>query len=157
MGTGEAEPRATTLTLEDVYRRERAHLVRLARMMVGSTVIAEEIVHDAFVRLEAAWERVDVPGAYVRTIVVNLCRTWLRRDHRATGALPAAERPVLEPELDETWSVVQRLPEKYRVVLALRFYEDMAEVDIAEVLGCRAGTVRSRVHRGLDLLRKELS
>jgi len=42
-------------------------------------------------------------------------------------------------------------------VLALRFYEDMAEVDIAEVLGCRAGTVRSRVHRGLDLLRKELS
>ena len=141
-----------------LYRSEHLRMVRLARLMVGSQPDAEQIVHDAFVRLHGAWDRVEQPGAYLRTIVVNLCRTHLGRRSREdlrsdvdTGGLDLA------PDLDETWQALCRLPERYRVALALRFYEDLPDAEIARVLGCRVGTVRSLVHRGLDRLREEVS
>ncbi len=59
--------------------------------------------------------------------------------------------------MDETWAAVCRLPFRQRAVLALRFYEDLSEADIAAVLGCRLGTVKSSLHRGLSKLRAELS
>jgi RNA polymerase sigma factor (sigma-70 family) len=62
-----------------------------------------------------------------------------------------------DPEIDETWVAVCRLPFRQRAVLALRFYEDMSEAEIARVLGCRPGTVKSGLHRGLSRLREELS
>ena len=62
-----------------------------------------------------------------------------------------------DPVIDETWAAVCRLPFRQRAVLALRFYEDMAQADIARVLGCRVGTVKSSLHRGLSTLREELS
>jgi RNA polymerase sigma factor (sigma-70 family) len=65
--------------------------------------------------------------------------------------------PVLNPELDETWSALCRLPFRHRSVVILRFYEDLSIEEIAQVLGCRLGTVKSRLHRGLEKLRSELS
>jgi RNA polymerase sigma factor (sigma-70 family) len=96
------------------------------------------------------------PAAYLRVIVVNLSRTEARR---AARPLPteSAPAPTGEPEVDELWAHVQRLPEKYRTALALRFYADMSEAQMAEQLDCRPGTVKSLVSRGLDLLRKELA
>jgi RNA polymerase sigma factor (sigma-70 family) len=64
---------------------------------------------------------------------------------------------VDDPEIDETWAAVCRLPFRQRAVLALRFYEDLPEAEIARVLGCRPGTVKSSLHRGLAKLREELS
>ena len=55
------------------------------------------------------------------------------------------------------WAAVRRLPPRQRAALALRFYEDLPLADIADVLGCRVGTVKSNLHRGLATLRKELS
>jgi len=95
------------------------------------------------------------PGAYLRTVVVNLSRTALRRGAR-TVALPHEPVALEPPELDELWHQVQRLPEKYRTALALRFYADMSEAQMAEAMGVRPGTVKSLVSRGLDMLRKEL-
>lgn len=138
-----------------LFERERAGLVRLAHTITGSNQLAEDLVHDAYLR----WaERPDLtnPGGYLRTIVVNLARDSLRR--RVTADRVRRERPVLlgEPELDETWAIVRSLPERYRVALALRFYEDLSEREIAELMGVRPGTVKSLIHRGLDRLRKEL-
>ncbi len=65
--------------------------------------------------------------------------------------------PLGEPELDETWAIVRRLPPRYRTALALRFYEDLSEREIAEMMGVRPGTVKSLIHRGLARLRKELA
>jgi RNA polymerase sigma factor (sigma-70 family) len=138
-----------------LFERERAGLVRLAHTITGSNQMAEDLVHDAYLR----WaERPDLmnPGGYLRMVVVNLARDVLRR--RDVAERIHAERPVPlgEPVLDETWAVVRSLPERYRTALALRFYEDLPEREIAELMGVRPGTVKSLIHRGLDKVRKEL-
>jgi DNA-directed RNA polymerase specialized sigma24 family protein len=62
-----------------------------------------------------------------------------------------------DPVVDETWAAVCRLPERQRAALALRFYEDLPLAEIAGILDCRLGTVKSSIHRGLATLRDELS
>ena len=149
----------TELDLTSLYTDHRAAMTRLAHVVTGSNAIAQEVVQEAFLRLSRARD-VREPVAYLRTIVVNLARTEARRAVRTLrpGALPASGHGVTgEPELDELWTKVQKLPEKYRTALALRFYADMSEAHMAEQLGVRPGTVKSLVHRGLDLLRKELA
>lgn len=143
-----------TNDLERLYAEHSVALTRLAHVIVGSNAIAQEIVQEAFIRFSRARD-VQTPAAYLRTIVVNLARTELRRAGRPA---PPEDPPLHfdEPALDETWTAVQRLPERYRTALALRFYADMSEAQMAEHLGRRPGTVKSLVHRGLDLLRKEL-
>lgn len=140
----------------EVFARERARLVRLAHTITGSNQVAEDIVHDAWLRWSERGDLVN-PGGYLRTVVVNLSRDALRR--RDVAARVRHEPPVAlgEPELDETWAVVRRLPERYRTVLALRFYEDLPEQQIAELMGVPLGTVKSLLHRGLERLRKELT
>jgi RNA polymerase sigma factor (sigma-70 family) len=134
-------------------------MVRLARQIVGSVAIAEELTQDAFVRLQGAWDRVDNPAAFLNTTLVNLCRTWMRRASVGDRlAAAAADSPIgLPGELDETWQALGRIPDKYRIVLALRFYADLPEADIARLLDCRLGTVKSQIHRGLAKLKEVLS
>lgn len=143
-----------TSELDELYRDHSVALTRLAHVITGSNAVAQELVHDAFIRYSRVTE-VREPAAYLRTIVVNLARTHVRR---ASRPLPRPE-PLrfAEPAIDETWQAVQRLPEKYRTALALRFYADMSEAQMADHLGCRPGTVKSLVSRGLDLLRKEVT
>jgi RNA polymerase sigma factor (sigma-70 family) len=148
-----------SLDLDSLYRAHQAGMTRLAHTIVGSNAVAEEIVHDAFVRMSRTPAgRVREPVPYLRTVVVNLSRNWVRRQVIARRVADRAQPMVLaEPELDETWTALQRLPIKYRTALALRFYDDLPDDEIAEAMGCRRATVRSLVHRGLDLLREELS
>ena len=61
-----------------------------------------------------------------------------------------------EPELDETWALLRALPERQRMALVLRFYEDLSEAEIARLLECRPGTVKSLIHRGLAKVRKDV-
>lgn len=146
------DPRDDRLAL---FERERAGLVRLAHAITGSNQLAEDLVHDAYLR----WaQRPDLtnPAGYLRTIVVNLARDSLRRRDVARRIAADPPVPLGEPELDETWAVVRSLPEKYRVALALRFYEDLPEREIAALMGVRPGTVKSLIHRGLEKLKKEL-
>jgi DNA-directed RNA polymerase specialized sigma24 family protein len=60
------------------------------------------------------------------------------------------------PELDETWALLRALPERQRMAVVLRFYEDLPEAEIARLLGCRPGTVKSLIHRGLAKVREEV-
>jgi RNA polymerase sigma factor (sigma-70 family) len=143
--------------LELLYCERYGSLVRLARMIVGSDGVAEELTQEAFVRLQGAWDRVEQPERYVKTILVNLCRTWIERTVRERHHAVASNLITLPTEIDETWQAVQRLPGRYRAVLALRFYDDMTEVEIARILDMRIGTVKSIVHRGLAKLREELT
>lgn len=144
--------------LSALYLEERVRMVRLARLITGSNTLAEEVVQEAFTRLQARLEGIENPGGYLRAVVVNLCRTELRRRGLEARRVASDEPSViLPPEIDETWSAVCRLPFRQRTVLALRFYEDLSEAEIARVLDCRIGTVKSALHRGLARLRKELS
>jgi RNA polymerase sigma factor (sigma-70 family) len=146
----------TDLDLTSLYTDHRAAMTRLAHVVTGSNAVAQEVVQEAFLRLSRARD-VREPAAYLRTIVVNLARTEARKASRTPRQEAALPTVTGEPEVDELWAKVQALPEKYRTALALRFYADMSEAQMAEQLDVRPGTVKSLVHRGLDLLRKELA
>ena len=144
---------------EAAYHCHRDRLRRLAYLMTGRAEVAEELVQDAFVRLHGRWDEVDVPPAYLRTVVVRLCLTWQRR-HATEQRLVrkvGVERPSSIPEVDETWEALGRLDPDRRTVLVLRYYEQLRHHEIAELLGCPAATVRSRTRRALKDLRKELA
>jgi RNA polymerase sigma-70 factor (sigma-E family) len=142
--------------IEDLYRIHRRPMVRLARLLTSSPALAEEIVQEAFIKFARSAGKKDEPAAYLRVIVVNLCRSQQRRTLVERRLAPRA--PVLSgvTEIDETWDLVRKLPFRQRAVLMLRYYEDLSEADIARVLGCRPGTVKSALHRGLAALRKKL-
>lgn len=149
----------TPIDLGALYREQALPMTRLSYAIVGSNAVAEELVHDAFVRLgRLPAGRVREPVPYLRSTVVNLSRNWVRRQVVARRAPIRPDAAALgEPELDAMWAAVCRLPVKYRTVLALRYYDDLPDDEIADVLGVRRATVRSLVHRGLELLRKELT
>ena len=101
-------------------------------------------------------------GAYLRRTIVNLSTSHFRRRRveraylERAGDTPAAETNPNQ-ELDETMhEALLRLPERQRAAIVLRFYEDLSDVQTAEVLRCSPGTVRSLVSRGMKTLRSEL-
>ncbi len=150
-----AGPGAEAFTL--VYRTERNRLRRVAYLMTGQAAVAEELVHDAFVRLHQRWDAVDVPAAYLRTTLVRLCLAWRDRTAMGTAREPRSADRVEPPEIDETWDLLARLPRDQRVALVLRYYEDLPVDEIARVTGCRPATARTRIHRALVKLRKEMT
>jgi RNA polymerase sigma factor (sigma-70 family) len=152
----EAPPRAGDIGFEDVYRAEWPRLVRLALLMTGSQEAAEDLAHDAFLRLAAAALPVTNPAAYLRVIVVNLVRDRHRRARTEAQRLRPAPEAWGEPDVDETWWALQCLPQRYRTALVLRFYADLTVADVASLLGCPPGTAKSLIHRGLRLLKERL-
>ncbi|HWJ63063.1 MAG TPA: sigma-70 family RNA polymerase sigma factor [Acidimicrobiales bacterium] len=152
-------PSSPVAGFDAVYRSERAAVLRLATLLVRSDAVAEELVQEAFLRLHRHFEDVDNPPGFVRTAVVRLASTWRSRaamERDRLDRLPVVDA-VAPGELDETWDALGRLKPERATVLVLRFYEDLSQEEIARLLGCSAGTVRSRVRRGLADLRKELA
>jgi RNA polymerase sigma factor (sigma-70 family) len=145
------------LDLGALFQRRRQSMVGLARLLTGSFEVAEEVVQEAFAKLQTRSDTAENPDQYLRAIVVNLCRGHLRRLRFERAFRPDARIVVPAPDLDETWAAVCRLPSRQRAVVALRYYEDLPEAEIARVLGCRLGTVKSSLHRALAVLRRELS
>lgn len=146
---------ATDGRFETLYRELMPSLTRLARLVTGSSAVAPDLAHDAFLRVRDRLDDIDNAPAYLRRVVVNLSRDWLRRVERErvyTASLQDAR--YLPPDLDELWVALAQLPERRRIALVLRYYEDLRLEDVAEVLGCRLGTAKSLVHRGLASLRK---
>ena len=133
-------------------------MVRLATLMVSSRAIAEEVVQDAFASVSERWDGLDRPGAYLRTVVVNGCAQALRRRsvedrHRPVGLEIPGEIPE---RLIELRSAMDRLSDRQRIVVVLRYFVDMPDDEIARILDVRPSSVRSLAHRALAVLRKEL-
>lgn len=152
----EAPPRHAE-TFADCYQTLWPGLVRLGHLLIGSRALGEESAQEAFLGLLRRGPEVDNPAAYLRRSVVNNAVSTSRRAERERRFV-AALREGLQapPELDTTWQVLVTLPARQRAVLVLRYYEDLPEADIAEVLGCRPGTVKSLASRGLTRLKMEL-
>ena len=139
-------------------------LLRTAYLLTGSSAAAEELVQDTLVRLYPKWGRVsaaDVPLAYVRRALTNGFINSRRRASRREFAVETVPEVVdlwrAEDEIadrDEVWSMLHTLPERQRAALVLRYYADQSDEDIAAALGCRPGTVRSLLSRGLSALRE---
>jgi RNA polymerase sigma-70 factor (sigma-E family) len=147
-----------------VEARERA-LQRTAWLLTGDWALAEDLVQTALVRAWPRWERIlrrDDPEIYVRRIMVNTWSTWYRRKWR--GEKPAAAMPDSAAAGDLAAEVAVRLavrqalgalPRRQRAVLVLRIYDDLSEAQVAEVLDCTVGTVKSTMSRALAKLRED--
>jgi RNA polymerase sigma-70 factor (sigma-E family) len=144
-------------TFDDVFAQESVALVRLATLLTGSFAVAEEVVQEAFVGLLRKWETVDTPTVYMRTAVLNGCRSFGRRTAVARRHAPRFE-PALTTagEPDVMHDAVARLPHRQRTAVVLRYWADLSERDIAEHLDCRPGTVKSLLSRALATLREEV-
>lgn len=149
-----------TVDLAQLYATEFAPLLRVATVLVGSPTVAEDLVQDAFARLQQALADTRVvrnPGGYLRTSVVNGCRS--HRRHVAVVARTALPPPAsADPatERGELADLLDRLPWAQRAALVLRYHLDLTDDAIATALACRPATVRSHLRRGLAALRKEL-
>lgn len=162
------EPAPTEpIAFEDFVRSETAGLLRSAYLLTGNAASAEDVVQETLTRLFPRWSRVQqatYPQAYVRRSLVN---TFLnsRRPRSATEIVvdDVGDRPspvdVAQgvADRDLVWSLLGHLGERQRAVLVLRYFHDWSDADIAAAVGCRKGTVRSLLSRGLTALRADLA
>ncbi|HZJ27078.1 MAG TPA: SigE family RNA polymerase sigma factor [Acidimicrobiia bacterium] len=143
-------------TLEQLFVERYAAMVRLAHLLTGSNAVGEDLVQDSLARMQRRWDRIDDPVAYLRTAVVNASRSWHRSRRREQRRLrvvaPVDENVGLEAR--ELLDVLDDLPHGQRTAVVLRYYEGFSEAQIAEAMGCRPGTVKSHLHRGLAALRE---
>ncbi len=139
--------------LEVVYRSSRLALTRLAYLLVGDRIEAEDIVQTVFTTAAARWETIKDPPAYLRRAVVNRANDVHRRSFRFAASTVPTDSSIEQPEIDEVWRLVQGLPTAQRAVVVLRFYEDLGLGEIATVLGRPASTVRSDLRRALTRLK----
>jgi RNA polymerase sigma-70 factor (sigma-E family) len=153
---------ATGAALSSLYQAHALSLTRLAHVMLGDRAAAEDVVHDAFIGLYRNWHKLSDPAKapqYLRSSVLNRCRTTLRRDRRGSAsaeaepAVGSAEASVLASEEQRRiMMAIRSLPHRQREVLLLRFYLQEPEAEIARLMGIRQSTVRSTAHRALAAL-----
>jgi RNA polymerase sigma-70 factor (sigma-E family) len=151
----------------DLYSDYGLRLVRAALLLVGDKPTAEDVVQEAFIGLYRALNRLTSPDkalAYLRVSVVNGCRS-VHRARRLYLQRPAAvDQPVWSAESAAiakedarlTLQAIARLPRRSREVLALRYYLDLSDAEIAKALGISRGTVSSTASRALTALAREL-
>jgi RNA polymerase sigma factor (sigma-70 family) len=141
-----------------LYASEHKRLVRTAFLLTGSRAVAEDLVHDAFVRAQGRVGAADRPGAYLHATLANLCRRYLRRqglEARVRSVLATTSKPDrADATGDHLFDSLASLTPPQRSVLVLRYYLDLPDSDIASTLGCPEPTVRSHASRGLAQLRK---
>jgi RNA polymerase sigma factor (sigma-70 family) len=145
-----------TSGIDSLYRDHRRRLLNLAAAITLDRSAAEEVVHDAFAGLQRRSAEIDEPVAYLHRSVVNQAISVVRRRRTAAAHPMPPAGAVMNPEIDETWSAVCRLPVRERSVVVLRYWLDWSEADIAASLEWPAGTVKSTLHRALKRLEKEL-
>jgi RNA polymerase sigma-70 factor (sigma-E family) len=147
-----------------IYRAEYRRLVRLACLLLDDRGAGEETVQEAFIRLHRHWARVQDAPAYLRSTVLNLARSRLRRrlvarKHQPTprpNAVSAEAHAVLSEDQREVIAALRGLPRRQRECLVLRYYLELSEAEIASTLGISAGSVKSHTHRGLAALAAKL-
>lgn len=157
-GDGDGDGDGDDAGFQALYRREYASAVRLAWLLTGRRDVADDLAQESFIRLYRQRGTVRRPEALLRTILVNVCRSWHTSQQRARsrivrhGPLPDTVGPF-ERDLDDA---LRQLPYAQRSVVVLRYWLGMTEAEVATALGCRLGTVKSRHARALRALRKEL-
>lgn len=157
------------MTFDEFMTARLGAIVRYATVVTCDPHLAEDITQDVLVRAHARWARIsrlDAPERYVKRMIVNEFLSWRRR--RASRVVPLSQEsmadviapgddPVLvHDDRDAVLRILATLPPRQRAAIALRFYEDLGDDEIAELLGCRQVTVRSHISRALATLRSAL-
>ena len=156
--------------VEELYAAHYRRLVRLSVLLVSDTGTAEEVVQDAFVAMHGRWRSLKEPDkalAYLRQAVVNGSRSSLRRrgvrlrhadaERVDVHPLPGADEAAVTSERrTAVLDALRSLPDRQREVLALRYYLDLSEAEIATALGIARGSVKTHASRGAAALRQLL-
>jgi RNA polymerase sigma-70 factor (sigma-E family) len=148
---------------EFVVARSRA-LHRTAYLLTGNWETARDLVQTALARAWPRWNRAEwpeLPEPYVRRIMVTTYATWWRRRWRAE--VPTADIPE-GPDANDAYAQVDlhtsiraalaMLPSKQRAIVVLRYFDDLTEAEVAQVLGCSRGTVKSQTAKAFAKLRR---
>lgn len=148
-----------------VHRRG-AHHLRIAVLLTGDWHTAEDLTQTCLVKLYQVWHRLDSGtdlDRYLRRILVNTHRSWWRTRWRRE--VPIARIPDQAHAADDqdrhalaatVRQALARLPPRQRAALVLRYYADLPEAEVADLLGCSVGTVKAHTHRGIQRLRQLL-
>ncbi|MBX3287100.1 MAG: SigE family RNA polymerase sigma factor [Actinobacteria bacterium] len=165
-----------TAAFDELYRSEWSGLVALGWSLTGRWSVAEELAQDAFADAYRGWDRVgglERPGAWLRRAVVNRAASHHRHRHvedrglarldardgagaGASGDDPTGDAAASRVGDPAFWDAVRALPDRQAACVALHYLEDRSVAEIAEVLGCRAATVKVHLHRGRTALARSL-
>jgi DNA-directed RNA polymerase specialized sigma24 family protein len=147
--------RADQQQFDDFYTQSRGGAVRLATLLLQDRAAAEDVVHDAYATMFPRWNTISDPVAYLRTVVVNGVRTRCRRAARERERI-AALGPCGATTLhaDEIADALAALPFRQRAVLVCCYYAGLRDREIAGLLECPVGTVKSLKARALAHLRE---
>lgn len=145
--------------LEELFEREFDAMVGLARLMLGPGPDADDVVMTAFLATATRIDTLNSPGGYLRTSVVNGCRRRIRDTKRrqriwSERVAPAAESELRSQPAEYIDDLLGVLSDRERAAIVLTYYLDLTTQQAAEVIGCRQGTVKSLVSRGLAKMRK---
>ena len=162
---GTAERAAAVSAL---YTDHALSLLRLAHIMLGSRQAAEDVVQEAFLGLHRRFAQLDDPSralSYVRASVLNGCRSALRRrrtveldgSHQPPPVTSAESAVLSAEERRELLAALRGLPPRQREALALKYYLDLPDQEIAAAMGIGQSTVRSTLHRGLNALGRAIT
>jgi RNA polymerase sigma-70 factor (sigma-E family) len=151
------------MTFEEFARAQLPAVVALATVLTGQPATAEDLTQEVLIRAHARWDRIgglDRPDLYVRKMVVNEFLSWRRRSWRLVPAgdtnLSMGTVPDHAAGLADTAGMlaeIAKLPARQCAVLVLRYYEDLSDAEIADLMGCAPGTVRAAASRALAALR----
>jgi len=154
-----------SLDFDDFFRDEYPRLLPLLQAVVGDRGHAEDIAQEALAAAQRAWAKVgryDRPGAWVRRVALNRASNVRRRRGREVVALGrigvasgVADAPTTADQ--RLWRLVRELPEQQRHAVALHYVEDRSLSDIARIIGCSEGTVKSYLSRARATLARRLN
>jgi RNA polymerase sigma-70 factor (sigma-E family) len=140
-------------------------LIRSARLLTGNEASAQDLVQTALAKTWSHWStlvRQDAPEAYVRRVMVSTYLTWNRRRWR--GEHPVEQVPDVADTRDDfavadlrrtVEAVLQTLPRRQRVVIVLRYLDDLTELATADLMGCSVGTIKSQTAKAFATLRAD--
>jgi RNA polymerase sigma-70 factor (sigma-E family) len=148
-------------TFEQYAIRRLPVLLGTARAICADNALAEDLVQDVLIKLHARWTVIgsmDAPDAYVRRMLVNEYLSWRRKWSRPTarlvdGAVTGTDFASAQADRSELLDEIRRLPARQRAVIGLRYYADLTDAEIADLLGCSHSTVRVHASRALKALR----
>jgi RNA polymerase sigma-70 factor (ECF subfamily) len=152
-------------SFEAFYRSEYRAMLGIALSLANDTGAAEDLVQEAFISAQHRWDRVsqyDNPKAWVRRVLINRATSLRRRVSAELRAIsrvgpPDPASPDLSAETAGVWAEVHRLPRRQQQAVALHYVGQLSMVEIADVMGCSQGAVKSHLHRARESLRASLA